>query len=204
MISRLIYPIFRIFARHRVEEMVGIENIPKKGPVVLAVNHIDYLDGWLLVLLLIPRIKRNIYFISQSKNYFWTNGVTIPLEKYGKEEALTNALGYLKNGKIIAMFPEGSRNSQKELLKGKTGAARLALWAKCPVVPIGITGPSAVNFMSSLIKLFFRPKQVTIKVGSSLNLKEYYGKAIGHDLLTECTAKIMKAIGALADKNYLY
>ena len=204
MINHLIFPVLRIFARRRIKKITGIENIPKSGPALLVSNHVDYLDGWLLTLLVVFRIKRKIYFVSQSKNYFWTGGMTIPLEKHGKQEALTKALESLKNNKIVVFFPEGQRNDQKELLKGKTGAARLALWSKCPVIPIGIMAPSASHFSKSLRWLFSKPHEVIISIGTPVALENYYNKPVDYQLLTDCTREIMKAVGRLANKSYHY
>ena len=172
--------------------------------MLLVANHIDYLDGWLLVLLLVPEIKRKIHFLAQSKNYFWADEVTIPLEQHGKKEALTKTWEFLKNNKIIVLFPEGQRNSKRELLRGKTGAARLALWSKCPVIPIGIIGPSASRFRKSLGWLFSKPREVVINIGTPVALESYYNKPVDYELLTDCTKEIMEAIGKLANKSYHY
>lgn len=181
-----------------------MENIPKSGPVLLVANHIDYLDGWLLSLLLKQILKRRVYFISQSRNYFWAGETTIPLDKYGPEGSLNRALAFLKKGRTFVLFPEGERNSEKRMLKGKTGAARLELWSRCPIIPIGIIGPSSSSFWGSVIQALLRPKAVTIMIGKAIDLSPYYNKEITYNLLENCTKKIMQAIGNLAEKEYPY
>lgn len=200
MIERFIYFPFIQLARRRINKFLGEENLPKKGPILLVANHIDYLDGWLLSLL----IKRKLCFISETKNYFWAPGTTIPLEKYGADGVLKKALEYLKNGKVIALFPEGKRNPKKELLKGKTGATRLALWSKCTVIPVGIIGPSVSSFRSAIIQALFSPRKVIINIGTPVDLSQFYNQEITYELLTDCTRKIMKAIGDLAQKSYRF
>lgn len=199
----LYYPLI-VLARRRVKLISGLENIPTKGSVILVANHLDYLDGWLLGLIILSKLKRKPHFITQSKNYFWAYGVTIPLEKYGSQESLKKAHDLIKENKILIFFPEGQRNPRKELLKGKTGATRLSLWTKCPVIPVGIIGPSYSSFLKSVFQALCHPKFITITIGAPLDLSAFYPQEINYELLTACTKKMMQAIGELSGKDYPY
>lgn len=204
MIDTFLYYPLILLARLRVKKIRGMENIPKNSPILIVSNHIDYLDGWLLGLLLLAKLKRRNYFITKTKNYFWTRGITIPLDKYGPEGSLEKAHDFLKEGRVLILFPEGERNVKKELLKGKTGAARLALWTKCPVIPVGIIGFSASSFWASVFQAIFYSRAVTIIFGPPVDLTSYYDKEMDHNLLAACTKKIMEEIGKLAQKTYPY
>lgn len=199
----LYYPLI-VLARRRVKEISGLENIPITDSIILAVNHIDYLDGWLLELIILAELKRRSHFITKSKNYFWTHGLVIPLEKYGPQESLKKAHDLVKENKIIIFFPEGRRNSEKALLKSKTGVARLALGNKCQVIPVGIIGPSYSSFGVSVCQTLLHPRAVVITVGRPLNLSSYYRQEINYDLLEKCIKEIMQAVGELAGKSYPY
>ena len=116
--------------------------------------------------------------------------------------ALQKALYYLKNKEPICIYPEGHRTLDGQLQKAKTGVAKLALAAKVPVLPIGITGTFNILSKGRAIPKF--KKCVVIKVGKPLYFNEYYGKENDKKVLNVVTAKIMKEIAKLIKKKYNY
>ncbi|TSC96084.1 MAG: 1-acyl-sn-glycerol-3-phosphate acyltransferase [Parcubacteria group bacterium Athens1014_10] len=199
------------FLRKRIGKIEGIENIPENGGFIIAANHISYLDPPFIVSTIFPKAKTKIYFLGLQKiiqtlkkfliNTEWLG--IIPVEREDKDKCLDETFNYLKKGNICVIFPEGMRNIEKELKKGKTGVARLALQAKAPVIPLGCSGYAGLTLFSALKNLFFC-KKIQIKVGKPLYFDQYYNQEITKESLDEITKKIMLEIGKLCDKDYIY
>ena len=82
------------------------------------------------------------------------------------EEAINKSVDYLKQGYLVFIFPEGTRNGIEKGIKPKKGAALVALKAKVPIIPMGITGT-------------FKPfSKVTINIGKPLTFEEHYSEEI--------------------------
>jgi 1-acyl-sn-glycerol-3-phosphate acyltransferase len=134
--------------------MEGLENIPRKGPAILAFNHIAYLDPFLSALA-VDRVGRRPRFLGKSELFqdrrvAWILRGAKQIEvKRGTREApvaLDNAVNALKDGEIIVVFPEGTITNDADLnmMEPKTGTARLALLAGVPVIPGGLWGTQNV------------------------------------------------------------
>ncbi len=130
---KLVFPHFR----KRVMKISGIENVPTQGPYLVVSNHVGSFDPPMVVSVLNPIIKQLIYFVSEQfivdimglRTAVMRLGM-IPKIENRKAECLERARDLLNEGKIVGIFPEGMRNDGPVLLKGRTGAARLALWTK--------------------------------------------------------------------------
>lgn len=209
------YPLSRYFLiplfTSRIKVINGLENLPTKGPYLVVANHISYLDPPLLAALVLKQTKEKVHFITKKEIYRFFGNVIggrwlgmIPIDPDEKSKILDLALSYLKKNKIIGIFPEGGRCSQEKLNKGKTGAARLALWSKCPVIPVGFRGP-ADKSISEAIRLFFtRKEEIKVEIGKPINLTEFYNQEINYELLERATREILKAISKLCGKQYPY
>lgn len=134
--------LFRLLWRMRY---LRVENIPASGGVIIAANHQTYLDPfWLGVP--VPIYTR---FLAWDKVFDWPVAGTLmrllgawPLRvKQGDRRALRRSLEWLRGGGALVIFPEGGRSSSDgEMQEFKEGAARLALEANVPVLPITIRG----------------------------------------------------------------
>ena len=148
-------------------EIIGLENIPKEGPLIFCGNHRTYLDPPLMV----ATAKRDMKFLAKEelyKNKFlaflgWVfEG--IPVKRDDKDvSAIKTSLKVLKNGQCIALFPEGTRNGYDYCDKVKAGVAFFAIRSGAKVVPCGIKGGTKEN------------RKVTIKYGKPLDYSEYKG-----------------------------
>lgn len=190
----------------------GLEHLPNAGPFIIAGNHQSYLDPPTVWLALTPQLNRKLSFIT--KEYIWRKlqrlfgkrGIEwmglLPMVMGEKARVLDLALQKLQNGGIVVIFPEGTRNRTGEpvLLRGKTGAARLALATGAPVVPIGITAPAGLNKRQAFKNFFFSLQPSTVTVGASLRFPKT--EAVDHALLEQTTTAIMQAIGTLCGKRY--
>jgi 1-acyl-sn-glycerol-3-phosphate acyltransferase len=145
LVGALSWPVVRGLFRLRARDL---ENLPDGG-YVLAANHLSNFDPWALGLPLFPR--RYLRFMGKSE-LFWTPlkqiitaGGAFPVERgRGDVEAIETATGLVREGHVVVMFPEGTRQRKglrkKYQPKAHTGAARIALGAGCPLVPAAISG----------------------------------------------------------------
>ena len=177
-----IYIWCRIYYR---AEIIGLENIPKDEPLIFCGNHRNYLDPPLIV----ATAKRDIKFLAKEelyKNKFlaalgWVFEA-IPVKRDEKDiSAIKTSLKDLKEGKCIALFPEGTRNGLEKGEKVKDGVAFFAVRSGAKVLPCGIRGGVKGN------------KKVTIKYGKPLDYSEYKGKK-DKETLEKITKEIMDNI----------
>lgn len=151
--------LFKLIMDLKVE---GAENLPSDGAVVLVANHVTNFDVFPMQL----SIPRPIFFMAKSGLFKYPILETalrdlgaFPVYRGEKDEwALRHAARILENGQTLGMFPEGTRSKGKGLGVAKTGSARLALDANCPIVPMAVIGTD--NFF----KRFPRRTRVTIKL----------------------------------------
>jgi 1-acyl-sn-glycerol-3-phosphate acyltransferase len=150
------WPVLRWLYRLRAE---GRENLPAEGGYVLAANHISNLDPWPLGLPLWP--KSFLRFMAKSELYWWplnrliTAGGGFPVRRGERDvEAMDKAVDLVRAGHVVAMFPHGTRQ-RKGLVKryqpkAHTGAARIALEARVPLVPAAISGTDRLSKLGPL------------------------------------------------------
>ncbi|WP_295012440.1 1-acyl-sn-glycerol-3-phosphate acyltransferase [uncultured Microbacterium sp.] len=202
----ILAPLARIVYRPRVE---GRANVPKTGPVILASNHLSFIDS-----IAIPvSAPRRVHFLAKS-SYFEGTGAkgrlvanfmravgAIPVRR-GAGQAALDALDeqrrLLDEGLAVALYPEGTRSTDGRLYKGRTGAAFLALQTGAPVVPVGVIGTDkAMPVGATLPKLGTR---VTIRFGEPLDLS-HHGPATSGRARRGATDEIMAGIHALSEQE---
>ncbi|ADH60915.1 1-acyl-sn-glycerol-3-phosphate acyltransferase [Thermoanaerobacter mathranii subsp. mathranii str. A3] len=171
-------------------EIKGLENIPKKGPVIICSNHISFLDPPVIGALL----NRRIYFMAKEelfKNPFLrlllgTGLGAFPVKRGTADlSAIKTALTYLKKGKAIGIFPEGTRSKTGQLQKAEPGVAMLAIKGNAPVVPIAIKG--RYGLFSKII----------INIGKPMNFDKYANSRLSSQQLFVIGEEIMKEIAKL-------
>lgn len=171
-------PFTRVVFRPTV---IGRENVPRSGPVLLASNHLSFIDS-VAITILAPRdvrfLAKSEYFTGTgtkgrlSKSFFEGIGA-IPVDRASNtaaKDSLDRGLEVLQEGGAFAIYPEGTRSRDGRLYKGRTGVAFLALTAQCPVVPVAITGtPDVMPPDTSEIRV--RP--VTVQFGEPIDVATY-------------------------------
>ncbi|MBI2140087.1 1-acyl-sn-glycerol-3-phosphate acyltransferase [Candidatus Woesearchaeota archaeon] len=188
-------------------KITGIENIPQEGNFIIAANHESYLDHFIISTLFLRRLNKHIYFLAKKelfdtwlKKKFHTWADAIPIDRQsGGQEGLQWAEKALREGKIIAMHPEGTRSLTGALQRGKTGAARLALATDAPVLPVGISGSFEVLPKGKIIP---KAGKIHIRIGKLMAFPEYSGMQNDKKAIRTVTTSIMKAIGELAGERY--
>ena len=188
--------------------VVGLENVPKEGPFIVAPNHLSFFDS-VIVQALMPR---PVAFFAKAE-YFTTGGVkgkvmksffesvgSIPVER-GEQaasvQALKTLMDILEDGKGIGIYPEGTRSRDGILYRGRTGVGWLALATGAPVVPVGLIGTESLQPAG---EKGFKPHHFTRKVGAPL----YFDKTgPDHSLPArrQVTDRIMDAIAELSGQE---
>ncbi|MGZ4290639.1 MAG: lysophospholipid acyltransferase family protein [Gaiellaceae bacterium] len=155
-------PIVRYVYRLDVQ---GLEHVPSRGGFVVAANHTSFVDAWPLGIALWPR---SLHFMV--KHEAWKPPLTWILAGVGSfpvrrgesdAEAVANAVRVCQEGRVMAMFPEGTRR-RKELAKGHeprphAGAARIALTAEVPLLPAALCGLDRLTRLTPLRVRFGPP-----------------------------------------------
>jgi len=192
-----------------IKEVKGLENIPK-GNFILASNHQSHLDwivcGWLCVprrFTYIGQVDRYSGLLAFGRNllYFVAGVISVNRkDKNSKKKAVEKAIEALKRGKILVIYPEGTRSRTGEIQKGKFGMAKIFLKTETPILPVAIKGtfeifPPEKGFPE--IK-----KIVKVNIGKPLYFKEELERAKNlncgsedyKNLLQQITDKIMEEI----------
>ena len=203
----LLVPIFKLWIR----DVDGLENLPIGKPFILAPNHSSYMEHMLISSIIVPKLGKKLYFIAKKEHFegisqkswhrIWIRYVGyIPIDRSkGGEKALKTAVSYLKKGEVIVVYPEGTRTLTGKIQKGKTGVVRLALWAKVPVVPLGIRGTFEILPKGNIVP---KLKKAAFKFGKPMHFDKYYNKPITKNMLRAITNSIMKEIAKLSGQKY--
>jgi 1-acyl-sn-glycerol-3-phosphate acyltransferase len=148
----------RVLARLTVE---GLDNIPLTGPVILAANHRDNLDGPLLLQL----VPRTVHVAARPDGFgtgglcaFWRRLGAFPADAWG----MRHALRLLADGRVVALFAQGMISRQLDTRRGAVGL--LALHSGAPVVPVAICGTEAVHVRC----LFTQRADIRVRFGAPL------------------------------------
>jgi 1-acyl-sn-glycerol-3-phosphate acyltransferase len=147
---------------------IGVRNVPKSGPLILAPNHFSQMDHFFTGLYL----RRQIRFMAKSQlfgppvlTYIYKHGGVFPIRRgHHDEEAFRTAFTILDQGGMLLIYAEGGRSRSGELGDPKPGVGRIALESGVPVVPVAIHGSAYVRGW----KRFHFPK-VTVQFGEPLS-----------------------------------
>jgi len=203
--KRLICPVFNLY----LKKISGLENIPKDRNFIVAANHESYMDHSFIICTLVNHLNKKVHFLSKKEHFSnplkaaWHGYAgAIPLDrKAGGKKALRWAVKALREGKIIAIHPEGTRTLTGKIQRGKTGIARLTLEAHVPVLPVGIIGAYEVLPKGKYIPKF---KRAEMNIGKPIYFDKFFNKKITKRLLHEITDKIMKEIARLSKQKYKF
>ncbi|MGH9017016.1 MAG: lysophospholipid acyltransferase family protein [Acidimicrobiales bacterium] len=205
VLKSLLRPIFRLLWRVKVE---GADNVAKRGPVILAPNHVSFCDSLFLPLVLGRRVTfvaKAEYFDSWKTAWFFRAAGQIPMRREGgsaSERALATARQVLEDGGVLGIYPEGTRSPDGRLYRGHTGVARLALGCRVPVVPVGLVGTTDVQPRGSNLMRPFRT--VTVRFGTPLDVERFAGSSATDPLtLRTLTDELMFEIRRLSGQVYI-
>jgi 1-acyl-sn-glycerol-3-phosphate acyltransferase len=128
----------------------GLQNIPSVGGAVVAINHTSYLDFLPAALAAMYR-KRRLRFMIKSEmqdvkavNFLIRHSKTIPVDRRAGADAYSVAVDRLRAGELVGVYPEATISRSFELKGFKTGAARMALEAGVPIIPLVVWGAQRI------------------------------------------------------------
>lgn len=182
----------------------GLSNVPLRGPAILAANHISFLDSFFIPLVLPRRVTylaKAEYWDSWKTRWFFNVVGQIPVRRQDSEKAraaLESGIRVLGAQGLLGIYPEGTRSPDGRLYKGKTGPARMALQAGCPVVPVGLKGTREV--MAKEARMPRLSGRVTISFGEPMVVPDSADNPMA---LRSFTDGLMYAIMQLSDQEYV-
>jgi 1-acyl-sn-glycerol-3-phosphate acyltransferase len=207
----LLGPLLRLLFRPRV---TGLEHIPAAGGAILAANHVSFLDP-LLLPLVVPR--RRVMFLAKVKyidkpllHWFLRSVGVIPVAADDPAGAVAAGVRAVSEGRLVGIFPEGTRSPDGRLRQGKTGVARIAIQAGVPVIPAGISGTDLAFPRGARLP---RPRSVRISFGPPIRFAPQDAPPspdaaaaladAGREpsLSRRATDQVMAAIGALSGQH---
>jgi 1-acyl-sn-glycerol-3-phosphate acyltransferase len=204
IVKYLVTPFMLVFVRVKVE---GRENVPRRGPVILASNHRSFLDSFFIPLVMRRRVTfvaKAEYFDDAKTAWFFRSCGQIPIRREGgsaSERALASATDVLNAGKVFGIYPEGTRTRDGMLHRGHTGVARLAMGCNVSIIPVGLIGSDEVQPIDSRMPKLFR--HVTIRFGEPIDPARYAGREHDRMALRELTDEVMYEINELSGYEYV-
>jgi len=186
----------------------GTENVPETGAAILASNHLSAAD-WIFMPL---QLKRRVTFLAKAEyftgkglkgaaqRHFFSAAGQVPIDRSSAsaaENAIQTGIRTLHEGKVLGIYPEGTRSPDGRLFRGKTGVARMALETGAPVVPVAM--------VYSKKKLLFGKSitRVQVRFGAPLDFSRYEGMSGDRFVERSITDEIMYEIMTLSGQEYV-
>ena len=167
-------------------KIIGANNIPKTGALIICANHKHVMDQCPILIStkrMVHYMAKKEYFDGKFAWFFKAAGCISVNRSIKDEEASNKALELLKNGYAVGLFPEGTRNKTKEfLLPFKFGAVSMAKKTDAYILPVGITG-----------EYKFRSKDLTIRIGEPFKINDMS--------LEQANEKLKNEIASLMKQN---
>ncbi|GAA2428961.1 lysophospholipid acyltransferase family protein [Actinomadura vinacea] len=178
--ARVVAPILRALFRPRVE---GLENVPLYGPLIVASNHLSFIDSFIIPLS-IPRpvtyVAKADYFEGKGLKgwfvrWFLTTLGHVPIQR-GVGRAAMSALeqgrDVLANSGAFAIYPEGTRSLDGRLYRGRTGVGWLVLASGARVLPVALEGTEKIQPIGASRPRILGPRP-TIRIGAPMDFTHY-------------------------------
>jgi carboxylesterase len=212
----------RMYEKNNDLKAEGLENIPRDGGVLFCSNH----QSWNDVQVIGATCPRRLRFLAKSEFRSWPilrHLIVLSdspfIRRGGDPEGMVEAVKSLRDGKALVIFPEGTIPGEEDrmrhdvepdtgLLPGHTGAVRLAVEARAPIVPVGVSGTGA-SFPPEVyprLELLHAPRKVpvTVRYGKPIRLDEWHGREPTRDDLHVLTKRVMLAISGLVEHDRGY
>jgi 1-acyl-sn-glycerol-3-phosphate acyltransferase len=198
-------PVAKLVFRPRAE---GREHVPAGGAAILASNHISAAD-WIFMPM---SLRRRVTFLAKQEYFtgtglkgmlqrgFFTGAGQVPIDRSSAtaaEDAIRMGIRMLEQGRVLGIYPEGTRSPDGRLYRGKVGVARMALETGVPVVPVAMTyTPRRMPFGKKLVR-------VRVRFGEPLDFSRYDGLAGDRFVERSVTDEIMYEIMTLSGQEYV-
>jgi 1-acyl-sn-glycerol-3-phosphate acyltransferase len=189
----------------------GVENVPLAGSAILASNHLSFIDSVFLPLVL----RRPVVFLAKSE-YFTGHGIKgwlvrqfflasgqLPIDRSGgraSEDSLNTGVTVLSQGKLLGIYPEGTRSPDGRIYRGRTGIARMALESGVPVIPVAMIDTDKVMPIGSKIP---KVQRIGVVFGHPLDFSRFAGYENDRFVLRAITDEIMHEIVGISGQEYV-
>ncbi len=196
MFYKIVYILLVVFMKVLYRfEITGKRNIPKTGPVIIAPNHMSYLDPIMVALVSGQRPLNSMGKASLLKipvfGRFLRAVNTFPVNRGIVDKgAIVQSLKLLSNGEVLLIFPEGTRHRDGKLGKPFPGVSSIALKTGASIVPVGIIGTDKVLPNGSKLPRFPKLKAV---IGEPIQV-EKVATADRKEREAELTSRLMNEI----------
>lgn len=205
----VVVPLLRVLFRFEVH---GVRNIPKSGAAIIASNHVGILDS-----AFVPgAMPRHVAFLVKEQ-WFAGKGFAavvrrgfmramgqLEIDRGGgsaSEVSLGSGAAVLNAGKLLGIYPEGTRSPDGRLYRGRTGVARVLLDHPVPVVPVAVSGTAEIMPRGARFPKF--GKRVIVTFGAPIDFSRYAGLAEDRFVLRAITDEIMHEINRLSGQEYV-
>lgn len=191
--------------------IVGLDNIPKKGGVILASNHLSFIDSVFLPLV----VPRRVVFLAKSE-YFTGTGLKgwatrqffkatgqLPIDRSGgkaSEDSLNTGLRVLGAGGVLGIYPEGTRSPDAKLYRGRTGVARMVLESGVPIVPVAMIDTEKAMPTGTRIP---KVRRIGLIIGEPLDFSRFEGMEGDRFVLRSITDELMYELRRLSEQEYV-
>lgn len=200
-VADVLRPLLRVLTPYSVS---GLEHVPTAGGFIVTPNHISYFDPFPWAHTLYNRgsapvfLAKNELFDSRWLGPIMRGAAQVPVyrESATAASALRDAVQALDEGHCVAVYPEGSLTRDPDLwpMRGKTGAARLALESRAPVIPVAQWGPQEVLPRYGKVPRLFPRTTIHIRFGAPVDLSDLYDREPTVEVVMDATDRIMAAI----------
>jgi 1-acyl-sn-glycerol-3-phosphate acyltransferase len=199
MLYAIIHAFLRILGRLLFRlRIVGAEHVPKTGPVLIAPNHVSYLDIPLLGVM----INRPLHFMGKASlfrgrwvGWLYRSLNSFPIERGSRSRiGLMEAVSRLKEGCCVAMYPEGGRSLDGRLQKPMPGIGMIVALSGAKVIPAYVAGTDKVLPVGAWM---IRLHPVTVYIGEPLDFTDLIQKGDGKELYLQISRAVMEQIAKL-------
>lgn len=185
--------------------------MPRVGPAILVSNHLSFVDSVFLPLV----VDRQMAFLAKSDYFtgrgikgwavriFMTSAGQLPIDRSGgkaSEASLNAGLDVLSDGKVLAIYPEGTRSPDGRMFRGRTGVARMILEANVPVIPAAVVDTQKVMPLGSNFPVVHK---VGVTLGEPLDFSRFRGMEGDRFVLRSITDEIMYEMNKLSGQEYV-
>lgn len=189
----------------------NMDALPEEGPAILVSNHLSFSDSFFLPLV----TKRRITFLAKQEYFtgkgikglisraFFTGVGQVPIDRSSgraAEAAITTGVRILDEGRMLGIYPEGTRTADGRLYRGKTGVARMALESQAPVIPVAMIGTYEIQPPGRIRP---RIRRVGVCFGDPLSFSRYQGLESDRFVLRSVTDEIMYALMEISGQEYV-
>ena len=187
-----------LFTRWRV---LGREQIPDEGPLLVVANHLNLADPPIMGCSINRQamfLAKEELFLHRIQRYIVRNYGAFPVRRGGMNRGVLRFAGkWFDRGKALIVFPEGRRSMEAQIVDAFSGPALIAVRNRVPILPVGIYGTEKITGLT----WWLRHPRITVNIGRTFNLPSVNGK-ITKEQLAEFTHSIMSRIAELLPEEY--